>query len=120
MPRYIFGLSGPLTGRRFPIGEVPCSFGRSAASTVVLASRQAARHHAELRREACGYMLYDRGSRNGTFVNGEPISAQLLQPGDFISIGDELFGFETPTEPRDPPAAAGPLMRRYEAKQPRA
>ena len=95
MQQHIIGLSGMYTGQRFPIGEAPISFGRSAASTVVLHSGLASRHHAELRREVSGYTLYDRGSRHGTFVNGEPIDARTLGPGDLITIGDDVFGFET-------------------------
>lgn len=94
MLQHIIGLSGMYTGRRFPIGEVAVSFGRSAASTVVLHSRLASRHHAELRREEGSYTLYDHESRHGTFVNGEPIDARTLEPGDMITIGDDVFGFE--------------------------
>jgi len=118
MPQHIIGLRGPLTGQRFPLGEAPLSFGRSAASTVVLAHRQASRQHAELRREAAGYMLYDHGSRNGTFVNGERITTRLLQPGDQIAIGDEVFGFQIPTNRKATPlgsqivAVGGPLIGR--------
>jgi hypothetical protein len=130
MPQHIIGLRGLLTGQRFALGEAPLSFGRSAASTVVLAERQASRQHAELRREAAGYMLYDRDSRNGTFVNGERITARLLQPGDQIAIGDEVFGFETaamaaastasaPAEPSDaPPAPGAPVRRRAHSHKP--
>jgi hypothetical protein len=110
MPLHIIGLVGPLTGQRFPLGEASLSFGRAAASTVVLEGRQASRHHAELRHEAGGYMLYDRGSRNGTFVNGEQITAQLLQPGDLISIGDDVFSFEMPAT-ASTSAASAPARR---------
>jgi pSer/pThr/pTyr-binding forkhead associated (FHA) protein len=89
----IIGLHGPRAGQRFPIVEGSCTFGRSADSTVVIASTLASRHHAEIRHEKSGYVLYDLGSRNGVVVNGERLRTRALQPGDTIGIGDELFRF---------------------------
>jgi pSer/pThr/pTyr-binding forkhead associated (FHA) protein len=48
--------------------------------------------------EAGGYVLYDLGSRNGTFVNGERTQSRMLLPGDQIAIGEEAFRFEAPAE----------------------
>ena len=39
------------------------------------------------------YVLRDRSSTNGTFVNGERISAHLLVDGDTIRIGRTFFRF---------------------------
>lgn len=57
------------------------------------------RFHAEVRREGHGFMLYDLGSSNGTYVNGERMTSRVLQPDDVITIGEETFTFE----------AAGPM-----------
>jgi hypothetical protein len=94
MPVAIVGREGPLAGRRFPVGSAPLTFGRSGDCSVVIASRSASRLHAELRREADRFTLYDRGSRNGTFVNGKRVTSHLLTSGDLITIGGEVFGFE--------------------------
>jgi hypothetical protein len=61
---------------------------------VVIASARASRFHAEVRPEAGGYVLYDRGSGNGTLVNGSRVTSHVLRPGDLITIGDETFCFE--------------------------
>ncbi|SFC84454.1 FHA domain-containing protein [Streptomyces aidingensis] len=98
MPPVIVGRAGPLAGRRFPIGDAPFTFGRQARSDVVIASRRASRFHAEVRQEAAGYVLHDRGSRNGTLVNGERVTEHVLQPGDVITIDDESFVFEAPAD----------------------
>ncbi len=93
----LVGLEGPLTGKQFPIGSQPITIGRSDKNEVVLTTPLASRIHAELRREAGGYVLYDRGSRNGTLVNGSPVTVpHLLQPSDQITIGDETFRFDVP------------------------
>ena len=40
-------------------------------------------------------MLEDRGSRNGTWVNGARVTTCSLHPNDQILMGDEVFVFET-------------------------
>jgi hypothetical protein len=92
----VVGVAGELTGQRFPVSSKPVTFGRSEENDIVLTAGLASRFHAELRQEAGGYVLRDRGSSNGTWVNGEPITERWLQPGDKITIGDEEFRFETP------------------------
>jgi len=44
-------------------------------------------HHAEIRRESRGFFLYDMGSLNGTFLNGEPVRRASLSRGDEIWLG---------------------------------
>ncbi|MEU6340869.1 FHA domain-containing protein [Streptomyces sp. NPDC046977] len=94
MPPEIVGRQGSLAGERFGIGEKPLTFGRKSGNTVVIASVSASRFHAEVRRENHGFVLYDRGSSNGTRVNGERVTSHVLQPGDIIAIGEETFCFE--------------------------
>jgi hypothetical protein len=93
MPPAIVGREGPLTGQRFPISDTPITFGRRDDNSVVIVSGRASRFHAEVRREADGYVLHDR-SRNGTLVNGSRVTSHVLQPGDLITIGNEIFCFE--------------------------
>ncbi|MFF4860650.1 FHA domain-containing protein [Streptomyces sp. NPDC001231] len=114
MPASITGRVGPLAGRRFSVGAAPVTFGRSGDSSVVIASGRASRLHAEVLREADRYVLYDRGSRNGTLVNGRQVTSHVLASGDEITIGDEVFCFEIPeametiTDVPNPLAAAAP------------
>jgi len=86
-------------GKRFTVSDSPITFGRGETNVVVLTSVLASRNHAELRTEDTGHTLYDRDSRNGTKVNGKPITVYRLQPGDQIIIGDETFRFETNERP---------------------
>jgi pSer/pThr/pTyr-binding forkhead associated (FHA) protein len=90
----VVGLQGGLAGQRFPVGSRPLTFGRGDENDVVLTTASASRVHAELRSEAGGYVLYDRGSSNGTWVNDAEVTARLLKSGDEITIGDEVFAFE--------------------------
>ncbi|MCW2936698.1 MAG: signal peptide protein, partial [Actinomycetia bacterium] len=90
----VVGLQGSLTGKSFAIGSAAVTFGRGEENDVVIPDRAASRLHAELRQEADGYVITDRGSSNGTWVNGKSVTSAHLRPGDELLIGDELFRFE--------------------------
>jgi FHA domain len=94
MTATVVGLQGGLTGKTFEVGSGPLTFGRGDENDVVLTTPSASRLHAELRREASGYVLYDRGSTNGTWVNGVSVTVRPLKSGDQIQIGDEQFRFD--------------------------
>jgi hypothetical protein len=94
MTAAVIGLEGRLTGKQFAIGSGPLTFGRGDENDIVLATPSASRLHAELRHEASGYVLYDRGSTNGTWVNGVSVTVHPLTSGDEITIGDEVFRFD--------------------------
>ncbi len=91
----IVGLSGDAAGKRVTLGRQPVTFGRGDENDIVVTTPSASRVHAEVRPQLGGYVLYDRGSSNGTWVNGEAVTVRPLKPGDEISIGDESFRFET-------------------------
>lgn len=71
-------------------GEI--TIGRAGSSDILLDhDNLTSRHHALIKYEDQSYMLYDRRSANGVFVNGQPISASDGHPlldGDHISIGN--------------------------------
>src|ERR1051325_2431758 len=50
--------------------------------------RSISRRHAEIRKEAGGYLLLDLDSGNGVRVNGQKVDTMFLKDGDEICIGD--------------------------------
>lgn len=77
-------------GREIPLTQDLLTIGRSVENDIVIDDRLASRRHAKLEREHGQYVIADRGSRNGTFVNGERIADQyVLRDGDEIQIGLE-------------------------------
>ncbi|MEV0618860.1 FHA domain-containing protein [Nonomuraea sp. NPDC050404] len=98
MPPVIVGREGPLSGRRYLLDDRPMTLGRRNDSRIVLAGNRASRAHAEVRYEEGRYVLRDLDSRNGTLVNGNRVTSHVLQTGDLIAIGDEVFRFESSDE----------------------
>jgi serine phosphatase RsbU (regulator of sigma subunit) len=77
-----------------PLGEGPFLVGRNNTCQIVYIDDLVSREHTRFDREKDGrYRVRDLGSRNKTYVNGQIVSEALLQPGDFIRIGDHVLEF---------------------------
>ena len=62
--------------------------GRRTESDLRVTGNDVSREHAELERDGNGgWLLRDRGSRCGTFVNDEPVTERVLRHGDQIRLG---------------------------------
>lgn len=62
--------------------------GRDPNNAIHLPNRQVSRRHARLLKNGHSYAIEDLGSKNGTFVNGEPIETTItLEDGDVVQIG---------------------------------
>lgn len=74
--------------RKWSLNQRQMIIGRGGDSQILIDDRQVSRHHAMIEHSVDGYALKDLGSKNGTFLNGEPIGseAQLLKDGDEVSI----------------------------------
>ncbi len=62
--------------------------GRSRASDVRFLEPTVSRRHAALQRVAGGWLLVDRGSTYGTWVNGRRIDRAIVADGDQLRLGD--------------------------------
>lgn len=75
------------SSQRWPLNREIMRIGRSPECEISLPERVVSREHAYIRRSADGYHVFDKGSKNGTFVNGEPAGdGYRLQDGDEIQI----------------------------------
>ncbi len=83
---------GPRTGHTYaldPQVQSHYSMGRGAGCDIVVLDAQASRHHCDVRWSGRQWELLDRGSTNGTFVNGVPVRQPVtLQAGSTIKLGD--------------------------------
>ena len=77
---------GPLKGERWTLDHT-LVLGRDASCDLTIPDRKISRYHARLTPTSDGVLLEDMGSKNGTYCNGEIVSAPLiLQDGDFVQI----------------------------------
>ena len=65
--------------------------GRAGDNDVVVSDLSVSRYHAELRRTARGFEVIDLESHNGTFLNGQRISAAPVTEDDLIGVGPATF-----------------------------
>jgi sigma-B regulation protein RsbU (phosphoserine phosphatase) len=76
------------SGRRIvPVDKHIFLIGRRTAADLQLVNADVSREHAEIARDGTSFLLRDRGSRYGTFVNGEQVTERMLEHGDRIRLG---------------------------------
>src|SRR3990172_7541281 len=93
MPAKLIALEGPLAGDTFLLERELTTLGREVGNDIVIDAQWVSRQHCEIRRVADGFELTDRGSHNGTRVNGVPVKERLLQGGDRVELGGASFVF---------------------------
>jgi ABC-type multidrug transport system ATPase subunit/pSer/pThr/pTyr-binding forkhead associated (FHA) protein len=81
-------------GRRVAIPADGVVLGRGPEGGLPVDSERASRRHARVEPYNGGYRVVDLGSKNGTFVNGEPVRGPRdLVSGDRITLGGETLRF---------------------------
>jgi DNA-binding response OmpR family regulator len=109
VPR-LLALEPDVQPARFSLEADSCTIGRSALCDVVVPRETVSRLHARIVRDGPRFRLEDAGSANGTFVNGERLTApHLLADRDQIGLGSPapLLSYADP----DPTVVATSRLR---------
>jgi hypothetical protein len=61
-------------------GGALISIGRASDNDVIVDDPEVSRHHCQLKLQHGAYSLADLGSRNGSWINGQPVSEVALGP----------------------------------------
>jgi hypothetical protein len=107
-------LAGSLTadapdGSIYPLIDDEYTIGRESSNTVVIKDASVSAKHAVITRTAEGWTILDLASRNGTFVNGEPVKdRRLLADNDIVRIGKVILTFNIAGEIRPGDTTEGP------------
>ncbi|MFA4947053.1 MAG: FHA domain-containing protein [Candidatus Krumholzibacteriia bacterium] len=95
-PRLVVRLKGrPL--KTYPFAGTEISVGRLPENDIVIDNLSVSRKHAVITSRNDGYVLRDLGSKNGTLLNGRPVSEANLSNGDVIVLGKYEILFQIPT-----------------------
>ena len=96
---YLALIANERISQSFPLrNEV--HLGRDKSNSVVVSDKKVSRHHATLEPVEDAFIITDRGSANGTFLNGVLITQPVrLKDKDHIIVGDTHFLFST-SEPQ--------------------
>lgn len=96
-----YAYSGPhleLKQGSLPLSVIPLTkddftLGRGSVNDMQIPDPKVSRLHLRFRYAQGAWFLQDQNSSTGTYVNGEPVQATRLNPGDEITIGDTSFIF---------------------------
>ena len=80
-------------GYDFQINSGLVKIGRATDNDIILEDHKASRYHAEIKRQDDKFILFDKGSKNGTRVNGVLIKTRPLSNNDKIVIGGFTIAF---------------------------
>jgi diguanylate cyclase (GGDEF)-like protein len=98
-PALVF-LSGDLIAVPIPLEREEVILGRALEADVRVNDTKVSRRHAKINKvvnpetNELEFVLTDFGSKNGTLVNGQKVSKEVLQNGDKITLGEHLLRFD--------------------------
>lgn len=98
-PALVF-LTGDLIAVPIPLEREEVILGRALEADVRINDSKVSRRHARIltivdtENGTIQYILNDLTSRNGTLLNGQKISDEILHNGDKITIGENILRFE--------------------------
>lgn len=81
--------------QRLVVGRLSRREQNAAGCDLTFKDAEMSRIHFEIESSEGFYILRDRGSRNGTLLNQQPVGAEeaILKAGDIISAGNAIFIF---------------------------
>ena len=82
-----------MTGRACELNTDRTTIGRVEDNTFQIADASVSSHHCEVHLRGSDVFIRDLNSTNGSFINGEKVTEQVLKPGQILRLGqgdDEL------------------------------
>jgi pSer/pThr/pTyr-binding forkhead associated (FHA) protein len=96
---YLKVAEGKVTRKRFDLKGVRLTIGRTDDNDIVLEDDTVSSSHGMLTLSGNTWTIEDKGSANGTFVNGKKITSSSLKLGDRLQIGEVKLNFEDAAQP---------------------
>ena len=86
-------IRGKNAGKEFPCYSQTTFIGRVRDNHVTLRDMSASRRHARIERRDGDFILEDLNSTNGTILNKNTVTREMLHHGDKIQIGETVLQF---------------------------
>lgn len=86
-------IEGPDKGKKYALVKSITRVGKKENNELVLTDSTVSRNHLALEYSSDTFLLRDRDSTNGTYVNGTKVKEAYLVPGDRIKIGKTVLEF---------------------------
>ncbi len=104
--------AGPTPGKVYELTRDISTIGRDLRSDIMVNDAEVSRTHARLTAQADGYLVEDLMSTNGTYINGQRLTApRLLRVGDILGLGDTVtLRLETASEAEPTVASSEPSL----------
>ena len=93
-------LSAGMTGRTQELKVDKTTIGRVEDNTFQIAEPSVSSHHCEVLLRGSDVVIRDLNSTNGTYINGEKVTENVIKPGQILRLGQIELRLET-----DAPAA---------------
>ncbi|WP_347487927.1 DUF3662 and FHA domain-containing protein [Desulfoscipio sp. XC116] len=87
-------VEGVLAGKKFVLAVNQAVIGRGEICDICLPDSSISRRHAALSRTGRKFVIQDRSSTNGTYVNGVRVAKKELADGDIIKMGNTVLIFK--------------------------
>jgi pSer/pThr/pTyr-binding forkhead associated (FHA) protein len=76
-----------MTGRACELNTDRTTIGRVEDNTFQIADASVSSHHCEVHLRGSDVFIRDLNSTNGSFINGEKVTEQILKPGQTLRLG---------------------------------
>src|SRR5207253_3916630 len=80
-------LGEAFAGRTYELNVEKTTVGRVEDNAFQIAEPSVSSHHAEIILKGTDVLIKDLNSTNGTFINGEKVTEQVLKPGQTLRLG---------------------------------
>jgi pSer/pThr/pTyr-binding forkhead associated (FHA) protein len=107
MSQLIFKFKDKILDSFSLIDRKKLSIGRHRTNDIVIDNLAVSGYHARVEAKQSGFVITDLQSKNGTYVNNEPITEAYLSHNDIISIGKHALVVDLMDEIKFDPADAG-------------
>jgi len=91
----VYVLCGPDAGKSFYITSEKIKIGRGLDNDVVLKDISVSRRHCIIIRDGEKWRVEDKGSDNGTYLDGKPVRTAEFRPGQYLQLGRTILVVES-------------------------